>query len=101
MNFFIIGDEDSVLGFAMVGVDGIRAETEMEVRNAFAKVIDDDIYGIILITERCAEKIRLEVNKYIFTEQFPLILEIPDRNGPIPGKPGLKTIVDEAIGIKL
>ncbi len=101
MNYYVIGDEDTVLGFGMVGVEGTTADSKSEIYNAFTQIIEENIYGIILITERCAEKIRREVNRYILTEQFPLIMEIPDRNGPIPGKPDLKTIVDKSNGINL
>ena len=45
--------------------------------------------------------IRSIVDKYLFTESFPLIVEIPDRMGPKPGKPGIREMVNAAIGLKL
>jgi vacuolar-type H+-ATPase subunit F/Vma7 len=41
------------------------------------------------------------VDRYLFTEMFPLIVEIPDRKGPLAGKPGIREMVNIAIGIKL
>jgi len=41
------------------------------------------------------------VDSYLFSEQFPLIVEIPDRKGRLEGRPGLREMVNEAIGIKL
>ncbi|MBN2738133.1 MAG: V-type ATP synthase subunit F [Spirochaetales bacterium] len=101
MKYFIIGDEDAVLGFNMVGVNGLSATNQKEAESAFHKALDDKDVGIIIITERIAELIRPIVDNYIFTAKFPLIIEIPDRKGPMTGRPSLREMVNEAIGIKL
>ena len=101
MNYFIIGDEDSVLGFGMVGVPGSIANNKDEAERAFKDALENKETGIIIITERLADLIRPLVDRYIFSEQFPLILEIPDRIGRIEGKPGLREMVNAAIGVKL
>ena len=101
MKYFIIGDEDAVLGFGMVGVEGKTAVTKEEAEDAFSEALENSDVGVVIITERTAELIRPLVDRYIFTEQFPLIVEIPDREGRIEGKPGLREMVNTAIGIKL
>lgn len=101
MRYFIIGDEDTVLGFSMVGVKGRIVVNRIEAESAFREAISDQQVGIILITERVAETMRHAVDKYVFTSQFPLIVEIPDRQGKITGKPTIREMVNEAIGIKL
>jgi V/A-type H+/Na+-transporting ATPase subunit F len=101
MKYCIIGDEDSVLGFGMVGVLGYTVRNAKEAESAFREALADSDNGIIIITERTAELIRLQVDRYMFTEQFPLIVEIPDRLGKITGKPDIRTMVNEAIGISL
>jgi len=45
--------------------------------------------------------IRSIVDRYLFTESFPLIVEIPDRHGPAPDRPGIKEMVNNAIGLKI
>ena len=101
MKYFIIGDEDTVLGFGMVGVQGKTARNVEQAEGAFKSALDDTDVGIIIITERIAELIRPLVDRYIFAERFPLIVEIPDREGRITGKLGIREMVNEAIGIKL
>jgi len=101
MKYFIIGDEDSVLGFGMVGVQGEVARSGQEAENIFKRALNNRDIGIIIITERIAETIRPLVDSYIFTESFPLIVEIPDRNGPLAGKLSIREIVNRSIGIKL
>lgn len=101
MKYRIIGDEDTVLGFGMVGVEGTVVETADEADAAFRSALEDRDTGILIITERAADMIRAQVDEYLFSERFPLIVEIPDRTGRLPDKPGLREMVNQAIGIQL
>ncbi|MEJ2664792.1 MAG: V-type ATP synthase subunit F [Spirochaetia bacterium] len=101
MKYFIIGDEDAVLGFGMVGVKGRTANNRAQAEAAFKEALADNEVGILIITERIAELIRPQVDQFIFNEKFPLIVEIPDRKGPVAGRPTLRKMVNDAIGITL
>ena len=101
MKYAIIGDEDTVLGFAVVGVVGKVAATADEARAAFQEFLQDKDIAIVIMTERIADLMRSVVDKYLLTESFPLIVEIPDRKGSVPGRPGIKEMVNAAIGIKI
>ena len=101
MKYSVIGDEDTVLGFGIVGVLGKVATNEEETRRAFHEQLEDKDVSIIIITERLADKIRTLVDQYLLTQSFPLIVEIPDRQGRLPGRPGIKEMVNAAIGIKI
>ena len=101
MRYFVIGDEDTVLGFQLAGVEGEAVENPDEAERAFGKALENHDYGIVIITERIAELIRERVDRFIFTEAFPLILEIPDRVGKIEGRLDLREMVNRAIGINL
>ncbi|MEA3227405.1 MAG: V-type ATP synthase subunit F [Planctomycetota bacterium] len=101
MKYSIIGDEDAVLGFGMVGVSGKVAVNPDEALRAFQAILADKETGIIIITERVADMIRSIVDNYLFTENFPLIVEIPDRTGTKAGRPGIRETVNAAIGLKL
>jgi len=96
-----MGDEDTVLGFGMVGVEGKSVNNAEEARNVFNEVLQNKEVGIIIITEKTAELIRELIQEFIFTKNFPLIVEIPDRRGHAPGWVGIREMVNAAIGIKL
>ena len=49
MNYFIIGDDDSVLGFELAGVAGIAVETAEEADKAFSTALEDRNNGIIIM----------------------------------------------------
>jgi V/A-type H+-transporting ATPase subunit F len=101
MKYFALGDEDAVLGFGMVGVDGRIVRNSEEAGRVFGAALEDKEIGIIIITERVADMIRPAIERFIFTESFPLIVEIPDCRGPIEGRPGIRELVNAAIGISL
>jgi V/A-type H+-transporting ATPase subunit F len=101
MKYSIIGDEDTILGFGIVGVDGKVANNAEEAQRAFDALLEDKETGIIIVTERIADMIRATVDRYLFTMSFPLVVEIPDRGGTKPDRPGIKEMVNAAIGIKL
>jgi V/A-type H+-transporting ATPase subunit F len=101
MRYYVIGDEDAVLGFGLVGVEGTAVQGAEQAREVMKTVLEQSDIGIVIITERVADLIRPQVDRYIFTRSFPLIVEIPDRQGPLAGKPGIREMVNQAIGIKL
>jgi V/A-type H+/Na+-transporting ATPase subunit F len=101
MKYSIIGDEDTVLGFGIVGVSGRVAGNADEAKRAFEATLAENDTSIVIITEGVADMIRSMVDAYLFTERFPLIVEIPDRHGPKEGRPGIKEMVNGAIGIKI
>src|SRR6056297_2310811 len=101
MKYFIIGGDDAVLGFGMVGVEGRVAETPDEARESLQEALNDKQVGIVIITEPVAELIRPLVDRYVFSQSFPLIVEVPDRQGPMEGRPSLRELVNQAIGINL
>ena len=94
-------DADAVIGFGMVGVNGRAVRDEHEAESVFGTVLEDGDIGIIIITERVADMIRPAIERFVFTENFPLIVEIPDWRGPVEGRPGIREMVNSAIGISL
>lgn len=101
MKYYVIGDEDTVLGFSLAGVEGESASNPAEAAAAFDTAIANQEIGILAITERVADFIRPRVDRYLFSEAFPLIVEIPDRTGRMPDRPTLRETVNHAIGIQL
>jgi V/A-type H+/Na+-transporting ATPase subunit F len=101
LNFFVIGDADTVLGFNLAGVEGIVAETPEKISEALRAAFQKEDLGVIVITEQTAEKVRNEVDQYFYKTTFPLIIEIPDREGPAKGRASIRDMIRTAVGIHL
>ncbi len=100
MRYHVIGDEDTVLGFALAGVEGTEVSSAAETETAFRNALSGDA-GIVIMTEDAADMVRERVDEYMLSEQFPLILEIPGPRGRKPDRPTIREMVNQAIGMNL
>ena len=101
MKFFLIGDKETVLGFSLAGVEGKVAESEAEILKLLRKVKHCSHISIVMITERLAERVRPFLQSMILQKEGPLILEIPDRRGPLKHKGSVEALVLSALGMKM
>jgi V/A-type H+-transporting ATPase subunit F len=100
MKTLVIADEDTVLGFSFAGVQGIVATTEAETRRAFEEATQAEDVGILLMTEPVANTIRKKVDDWVIGGGHPLVVEIPDAQGPVEGRRTPHEFVKSAIGVK-
>jgi V/A-type H+-transporting ATPase subunit F len=101
MKFYVIADENTVTGFKLVGLEGEAVESPEGAREALSKAFESRETGIVIITERIADSIREEIEDFTFGRAFPLIIEIPDREGPQEGRISIREMVNTAVGVKI
>lgn len=101
MEFFIIGDRDTVTGFSLGGIEGISVDNPEEANSALKEVMGYEGIGIVLITERFAQRLRSEIDDVMVNQRIPLIVEIPDVEGPMEEKVTISDLVKSAIGVKI
>jgi len=99
LEFFIIADARTFLAFALAGVRGGAAEGPAEARELLAQARGDARVGLVMITERLAAGIRAEVDGARRDSVRPLILEIPDREGPMPREQSMLERLRALMGI--
>ena len=101
MEFFVIAEEEIVLGFGLIGIQGKTALTREETLEAFrsAKGLPD--LKVLILTEEVASLLEDEVVEWNMSGSFPLIVEIPGLQGRIPGKKSLVDSIREAVGINV
>ncbi|MHC1636390.1 MAG: V-type ATP synthase subunit F [Candidatus Methanospirareceae archaeon] len=102
----VIGDPDTATGFRLAGVKEVYEceEKEEEVVPVLERLAKEKT-TIIIITERLAakarEKIR-EINSKKKEEVAPIIIEIPDKRGPIEKEiDEIGRLIKRAIGIAI
>lgn len=93
----VIGDYDSIYGFAVLGLDTFPVSELEEAEKTLTKLVSGE-YGIIYITEALAEKLARVIAKY--KEQVtPSIILIPGISGNTgEGIEGVKRSVEQAVG---
>ena len=89
----VLGDYDSIYGFAALGLDTFPVETQEEAAEMLSKLAAGD-YGVIYITEKLAAELTHEIEKY--QEQVtPAIIQIPGIAGNTgAGVAGVKKSVE-------
>ena len=101
MKFFVIGDQETVLGLRLVGVEGAVATEREDALVALKEAVAKEDVGVVLVTEKVAAEIRDEVESRLYGIGFPLVLEIPDSSGPVPDRLKIEEVVRRAIGISV
>jgi V/A-type H+-transporting ATPase subunit F len=103
MKIGVIGDSTTVLGFKLAGVkDAIETQDPTKAVEALRRLFKNQEMGLIIITERLADKLRDEIDKLTEGVVTPLIVEIPDKSGTIEKKVDpIKELVRRAVGVEI
>jgi V/A-type H+-transporting ATPase subunit F len=101
MKYLVIGDNDTVLGFAYASVQGRAADTRDEVLAALDEARKRPDIGVVVITENLAAKVKAELDAMRHSQARPLIVEISGPQGPAPGRRSLLSIITQAVGIRV
>ena len=100
MKIGVIGDRQSVQGFAALSIDVYPATSERNIKrliNTLAK----DRYAIIFITEQAASLVPETIENYN-TSPFPAIIPIPGNQGSMGvGQETIRRNVEKAIGTNI
>jgi V/A-type H+-transporting ATPase subunit F len=109
-DFFVIAEEEIVLAFRMVGVDGRPVSGREAALDAFryATGTGADPSGrpykgrgmkVLILTEEVADMLEAEALEWQLTGGFPLLVEIPSQGRPRAGRKNLVDLVREAVGV--
>jgi V/A-type H+-transporting ATPase subunit F len=103
MRVSVIGDFDTVTGFKLAGVkDTKEVGDPKDAIPILKKEIKKEDIGVIIITERIAEEIRDEMKAFTEDLVMPIIVEIPDKKGPMEAKiDPIKEMVRRAVGVEI
>ena len=96
-NIAVIGEKDSIYGFAALGVEIIPVNNAQEAYKGLRRVISQN-YAIVYITESIASALEEEIDNYN-KENTIAIIPIPGINGNTGiGMRNVKKSVNKAIG---
>lgn len=93
----VMGDYDSIYGFATLGLVTFPVDDPEEGRKTLKKLADSQ-FGVIYMTEELAAELKEEIDKYA-EQMTPAIIQIPGIKGNTgAGVAGVKKSVEQAVG---
>ncbi len=93
----VIGDKDSIYGFASIGLEIYPCEDPVEAGKQVHRMTEDG-YGVIFITEKLAAQMESELARYREL-LLPAIIPIPGVNGNTGlGMKNVSKSVEQAVG---
>lgn len=93
----VLGDHDSIYGFAALGLDTYPVEDSEEAAKLL-KGLAERQYAVIYITESLQAKLETEIDRYV-SEDLPAIIPIPGVSGNTgTGMRNVKKSVERAVG---
>jgi V/A-type H+-transporting ATPase subunit F len=101
MKLKVIGSQDAVWGFALVGVSGQIVTTTEELLHALDEALNDKEIGILLVTEDVTDLARQRVDTLKMHSIVPLVVEIPGPKGPAPDHPTVADVVQKTTGVRI
>ena len=102
MKLAVIGHQDAVWGFSLVGVQGYITESVESFNKALDTVLTDRNIGIVLITEDMRKFNPERVNALKFhTGDGPLIIEIPGPGAQDSERPDLAKVIQQTTGVQV
>lgn len=93
----VLGDRDSIYGFAALGLDIFPVDNESEAAKKL-KSLAEGPYAVIYITEALQAKLETEIDRYRMAK-VPAIIPIPGVSGNTGrGMLSVKKSVEQAVG---
>ena len=93
----VVGDYDSIYGFATLGLEICPAGNREEIRNTLRRLAEED-YGIIYITEAAAPEVESDLEAFQ-ERMLPAVIQIPGVSGNTgAGVQGVRRTVEQAVG---
>jgi vacuolar-type H+-ATPase subunit F/Vma7 len=97
---FVIGDENAVFGFALLGIEGEAVQSGAEAHAALSLALARRDLAILFVTDEWAQVLRSDLDRLMVTLSSPLIVEIPGSSQP-GGRPSLRAQIQQALDIRL
>ena len=97
----VIADSATCTGFRLAGIEHTFALTGAEAEAKISELLGDESYGIIVVSERMVEGCDWRLKKRIEATAKPVVVAIPDSQGPIEQEESLAKLIKRALGVDL
>ena len=99
---FVIGDNDMITGFRLVGIEGIEVTSPDEAKSALKNLLNRGNVAVVIVSQAFSSEpsMREEIDKVRRERSTPLIVEIPG-SMETPNETSISDLVSKTLGIRM
>ncbi len=104
MKLGVIGDWETVHGFGLTGIEHrFLADAKENATDAFEQATDPRLkLGILIMTETVGDWLTEVIDRWRRQNRlFPIIVQIPDKTGPIKRPDPISSLIRRAVGVDI
>lgn len=101
ISYLISDNTDTVVGMRLAGITGKVVRNKTEAQKEFNRCISDKNIAILIVTEKIFSFLEDEIMEIKLKSKFPLIVEIPTREGLQRNDDFITKYINESIGINV
>lgn len=101
ISYVISDNTDTLVGMRLAGITGIEVGDKKSAEEEFDRCIHDKNIGILILTEEVFAMMQDKVMQEKLKRKFPLIVEIPGRDGMKRDPNYITDYINRSIGIKI
>ena len=96
----VIGDENMVFGFGLLGIDGRIVHTAEEAQRTLDQAVSEPEAEIILVATEWADILRQRMDALMSASLRPIVLEIPSSTPDETGRTDLRGLLQHTLGVQ-
>jgi len=100
-NIVVIGDTPTCTGFRLAGVQSVYPVEGKDASEILDGLLSMNEVGIIIINEKILGQMGNQMKKKLEKIAKPVIIAVPDKDGPMEQADSLKNMVKKALGFEL
>ncbi len=81
LKIHVIGTEDTVLGFGLIGISGTIAQNSEMVKQTLEQYANPKQYDLIIVNSRLLQGLEEFIDNYRLNSENPILFDIPDESG--------------------
>lgn len=97
----VVADAPTCTGFRLAGVEKVFPAQGKQAEAKIEELLGKDEIGILVVSERAMNQLDWRLAKRIERLAKPVVIAVPDKDGPAEQADSLRSMVKKALGFEL
>lgn len=97
----VVADGPTCTGFRLAGIQDVFPREGKDAEQKIEELMDSQDAGVIITSEKIMDSLDWRLKKKLDRAARPVVIAVPDKNGPMEQKDSLASQVKKALGFEL